>query len=156
MLFSIHRISAEQAFPLRRAVLLDGTAEACRFRGDDDESTLHVAVLQGERMIAVATVCLESPPGCSSETAWRLRGVAVVPDARRFGFGRVLIKLCCDHAKRRGGRLVWCTARESARSFYEALGFTSSSAPFKLPSRGELLFYEMHYVLPGVPGQDVE
>lgn len=156
MLFSIHRISAEQAFPLRRAVLLDGIAESCRFRGDDDEGTLHVAVSQGERMVAVATVCLESLPGCSSDTAWRLRGVAVEPDARRFGFGRVLIKLCCEHARRDGGRLVWCTARESARGFYEALGFASSSAPFTLPSRGELLFYEMHYILPGDPIQDVE
>jgi GNAT superfamily N-acetyltransferase len=156
MLFSIHYISAAQAFPLRREVLLEGTSESCRFRGDDDEGTLHVAVSRGEQIVAVATVCLESLPGCTSDTAWRLRGVAVAPDARRFGFGRVLIKLCCEHARRRGGRLAWCTARESARGFYESLGFASSSAPFTLPSRGELLFYEMHYILPGVPAEDAE
>lgn len=107
-------------------------------------------------MVAVATVCREALPGAPSDTAWRLRGVAVEAHVRGFGFGRTLMKLCFEHAQRHGGRLAWCTARETARGFYEALGFASSSPPFKLPSRGDLLFYEMHYILPGAPSMDVE
>lgn len=76
--------------------------------------------------------------------------------ARLTALGRTLIKPCFEHARRHGGRLAWCTARESARGFYEALGFTSSPLPFTLPARGDLLFYEMHYVLPGKPICDVE
>jgi len=155
-LFSIHTVSAEDVLPLRGSILLDNQTDSCRFRGDDDPTTLHLAVYEGERMIAVATVCREALPGVQSDSAWRLRGVAVEPHARGYGFGRTLMKLCCDHARRHGGRLAWCTARETARGFYEALGFTSSSPPFKLPSRGDLLFYEMHYVLPGEPIADVE
>ena len=155
-LFSIHAVSAEHVLPLRRSILLDNQADSCRFRGDDEPTTLHLAVYEDERIIAIATVCREALPGSHSDTAWRLRGVAVEPLVRGYGFGRTLIKLCFEHARRHGGRLAWCTARESARGFYEALGFASSSPPFKLPSRGDLLFYEMHYVLPGEPISDVE
>jgi GNAT superfamily N-acetyltransferase len=155
-LFSIHAVSTEHVLPLRRSILLDNQADPCRFRGDDDQTTLHLAVCNDARIIATATVCREALPGSQSDTAWRLRGVAVEPLARGYGFGRTLIKLCFEHARRHGGRLAWCTARESARGFYEALGFASSSPPFKLPSRGDLLFYEMHYVLPGEPISDVE
>lgn len=155
-LFSIHAVSAEDVLPLRGSILLGNQGDSCRFRGDDDPSTLHLAVYEGERMIAVATVCREAFPGVQRDSAWRLRGVAVEPHARGYGFGRTLMKLCFDHARRHGGRLAWCTARETARGFYEALGFASSSPPFKLPSRGDLLFYEMHYVLPGEPVGDVE
>ena len=147
MLFSIQRISVEQTFPLRRAQLLNGTSESCLFRGDDEASTLHVAVVQAESIVAVATVCREAPPGLESDNAWRLRGVAVEPHLRGDGLGRMLVKRCCNHAQRQGGRLVWCTARESARGFYESLGFAASTPPFKLPARDELLFYEMRYVL---------
>lgn len=152
-IFSIHAVSTEHVLPLRSSILLGNETDPCRFRGDDDPTTLHLAVYQGDTIIAVSTVCREAlpRPGVQSNTAWRLRGVAVQPHARGFGFGRTLMKLCCDHARRHGGGLAWCTARETARGFYEALGFALASPPFKLPSRGDLLFYEMHYVLPGGP-----
>ncbi|RDU95148.1 GNAT family N-acetyltransferase [Trinickia dinghuensis] len=155
-LFSVHAVSAEYVRPLRRTILLDNQTDSSRFRGDDEPTTLHVAIYRSERIIAVATVCREALPGSQDDTAWRLRGVAVEEHARGYGFGRTLMKACFDHARRHGGRLAWCTARETARGFYEALGFASSSPPFKLPSRGDLLFYEMHYVLPGGPISDVE
>lgn len=155
-LFSIRAVSVEHVIPVRRSILLNDPSNPCRFRGDEEPTTLHVAVYDQERIIAIATTCAEPLPGSLSDSTWRLRAVAVEPNARRFGFGRILIKLCLDHAHRHGGRLAWCTARESARGFYEALGFTSSSPPFTLPSRGDLLFYEMHYVLPGNPIIDVE
>lgn len=154
-LFSIHAVPADHVLPLRRTILLDDQTGSCRLRGDDEPTTLHLAVYQGTRIIAVATVCQEALPGQLNDTAWRLRGVAVEQRARGYGFGRTLMKLCFDHARRHGGRLAWCTARETARGFYEALGFASSSPPFKLPSRGDLLFYEMRYVLPGDPTSDV-
>jgi GNAT superfamily N-acetyltransferase len=155
-LFSIHAVSTEHVRPLRRAILLDKQSDSCQFRGDDDPTTLHLAVYQAERIVAVATVCREALPGSQDETAWRLRGVAVEEHLRGWGFGRTLMKVCFDHARRHGGSLAWCTARETARGFYEALGFASSSPPFKLPSKGDLLFYEMHYVLPGSPVVDAE
>jgi GNAT superfamily N-acetyltransferase len=155
-LFSIHAVSAQHVLPLRRVVLLDNQADSCRFRGDDDPTTLHLAVYQGECIVAVATVCREALPGSQDDTAWRLRGVAVEERLRGWGFGRTLMKVCVDHARRHGGRLAWCTARETARGFYEALGFASSSPTFRLPSRGDLLFYEMHYALSGRPVSDAE
>jgi predicted GNAT family N-acyltransferase len=147
MLFSVRSVSAERVFPLRSEVLLDGDAESSRFRHDENESTLHLAVYRGERIVACATVCRESLPGSERDDEWRLRGVAVETTLRGYGLGRLLVKLCIDHVQEEGGRLAWCTARESARGFYETLGFASSAPPFQLPSRGDVLFHEMQYVL---------
>ena len=148
MLFSVCSVSAEQVFPLRSEVLLDGDAESSRFRHDENDSTLHLAVYRGDRIVAVATICQESLPGSERLDEWRLRGVAVEARLRGYGLGRLLIKLCLDHVQTKGGRLAWCTARESARGFYETLGFACSAPPFQLPSRGDALFHEMHYILP--------
>ncbi|MGH8778844.1 GNAT family N-acetyltransferase [Paraburkholderia sp.] len=155
-LLAVRSVPSEQVIPLRSAVLLDGHTEGSRFRGDDDPSTLHLAIYRSERIVAVATICNEAMPRSHSDTEWRLRGVAVDTAQQRYGLGRLLIKQCLQHAFEHGGRLAWCTARESARGFYEALGFASSTPAFKLPSKGDMLFYEMHYVLPGEPGADVE
>ncbi len=156
VLFSICSVSAADVAPLRGRILLAGELDSARFRGDDDVSTLHLAVVCADVIVAVATICREPLPGSNDSAAWRLRGVAVEPAVQRHGFGKVLMKLCLDHAERQSGRLVWCTARESARGFYESLGFASARAPFTLPSRGDALFYEMHYVLPGTPVVDAE
>jgi predicted GNAT family N-acyltransferase len=148
MLFSVCSVSAEQVFPLRSEVLLDGDAESSRFRHDENDSTLHLAVYRGDSIVACATVCRESLPGSERDDEWRLRGVAVVAELRGYGLGRLLVKLCLDHVGNEGGRLAWCTARESARGFYETLGFASSAPPFQLPSRGDVLFHQMRCVLP--------
>ncbi len=156
LLFSICSVSAADVIPLRSTILLDGDVGTARFRGDDAPSTLHLAVRRDSATIAVATICREPLPGSNDTTAWRLRGVAVEPALQRYGFGKVMMKLCLEHAERQSGRLAWCTARESARGFYESLGFASARAPFTLPTRGDSLFYEMHYVLPGAPAVDAE
>jgi GNAT superfamily N-acetyltransferase len=155
-LFAIRSVPVERVYSIRSAVLLDGDTSQCRFRGDDQDSTLHLEICDGDAIVAAATVCQEAFPGAPGAPAWRLRGVAVEPSMQRYGFGRMLIKLCVDHARKEGGHLVWCTARESARGFYEALGFVSASPPFTLPTRGDVLFYEMRYVLPEEPVADVE
>ncbi|TKC88647.1 GNAT family N-acetyltransferase [Trinickia terrae] len=156
MLYSICSVPAERVLSLRSEVLLDGNAESSRFVHDDEVSTLHLAVCEHEEIVAVATVCREALPGSTSAKEWRLRGVAVEPRLRGYGFGRLLIKLCLDHVQKEGGRTAWCTARESARGFYEALGFASSAPPFQLPSRGDVLFHEMQYVLSGEAISDTE
>ena len=155
-LFSVCSVPVEWVYPLRTAVLLEGRPDSCRFRGDDDASILHLAVYQNERIVAVASVCREALSGSVSDAEWRLRGIAVEEGLRGYGLGRLLVKLCLDHVQKEGGRLAWCTARESARKFYELLDFVSFTPPFTLPSRGDVRFYEMHHVLPGGHGLDVD
>lgn len=156
MLFSVCAVPAESVYPLRSAILLGGQTEHCQFSGDDCPSTLHLAAYKNERLVAVSTVCREalsgsvsgSMSGSMSNAEWRLRGVAVVADLRGYGLGRLLVKLCLDHVRANDGRLAWCTARETAKQFYESLQFAAVAAPFTLPSRGDVRFYEMHHVLP--------
>jgi GNAT superfamily N-acetyltransferase len=164
LLFSVRSVPAERVHPLRSVVLLDGHSESSRFHGDDEASTLHLAVYLNERIVAVSTICREALRGANSDTTsdttsdtqWRLRGVAVESELRGQGLGRLLVKMCIDHAQKQGGQLVWCMARESARAFYESLEFTSTTPPFTLASHGDIRFYEMHHalrhILPGGHG----
>ncbi|MFP3248159.1 MAG: GNAT family N-acetyltransferase [Paraburkholderia sp.] len=147
MLFSVRSVPAERVYPLRTAILLDGNPQSCRFHGDDEASTLHLAVYLNERIVAVSTVCREARRGVTSDTQWRLRGVAVESELRGQGLGRLLVKMCIDHAQKQGGQLIWCMARESARAFYESLEFVASAPPFTLASHGDIRFYEMHHEL---------
>jgi ribosomal protein S18 acetylase RimI-like enzyme len=152
--FSIRSVGVEQVLALRGAVLLNGDSNSSRFTGDDRESTLHLAVYEGNEIVAVSTICEESAPDSGGDSAWRLRGVAVEPRLQGYGFGRVLVKLCIEHARRHRAERVWCTARESAKRFYDALGFVSSRPSFTLPARLDLQFYEMHYLLPAKTADD--
>jgi ribosomal protein S18 acetylase RimI-like enzyme len=42
---------------------------------------------------------------------------------RGRGIGTALAEKCIDHAKLAAGRMVWCSARESAFGFYRSIGF---------------------------------
>ncbi|WP_409937519.1 GNAT family N-acetyltransferase, partial [Paraburkholderia sp. BCC1885] len=62
----------------------------------------------GEQLVGVASVCREDCPDLPRD-GWRLRGMAIDEALRGFGFGRVLVRLCAEHARGRGGRTLWCT-----------------------------------------------
>ncbi|WP_332451769.1 GNAT family N-acetyltransferase [Burkholderia ubonensis] len=144
-LFTIAEIPAEQTYPLRAAVLLVGDEQACALPGDHDPTTVHFAVRDDANIVAVASICEERLKDDPAPRAWRLRGMAVAPPMRGLGFGQLLVRLSIRRARQAGAELVWCTARESARDFYRALGFVADSPPFSMPTRPDLKFYLMKH-----------
>jgi GNAT superfamily N-acetyltransferase len=62
--------------------------------------------------------------------------MATAPDARGTGAGGALLQALLEHARAGGGRRAWCTARTTARGFYERWGFTVESEEFVLPDIG--------------------
>ncbi|MBX3469050.1 MAG: GNAT family N-acetyltransferase [Planctomycetes bacterium] len=130
-------IRPEETRALRRAVLRPHQPpEAMVYPGDDAPDTLHVGLDAAGEQQGVASLYREAPPGEDDPTAWRLRGMAVRPDAQGKGVGRALLGACVAHARARGGRRVWCNARASAAGFYARLGFQTVGAPFDLPGLG--------------------
>ncbi|WP_396334070.1 GNAT family N-acetyltransferase [Burkholderia anthina] len=149
VLITVSAVPVNEVYALRASILLDGDEDASRFPGDHADDTLHLAVKQRGVTVGVASVCGESPPAEIGLGGWRLRGVAVAPEARRLGLGRTLVRLCGIHACGKGGTVLWCTARESAKSFYDSLSFKQVGERFALPGRGDSLFYVMKFDLDG-------
>ncbi|MEK6424411.1 MAG: GNAT family N-acetyltransferase [Burkholderia gladioli] len=141
-LFEILGVSADEVVPLRARLLLDGDEIASRLAGDLDADTLHLGVQRAGQIVGVASVCREDS-GAQAPNGWRLRGMAIDESLRGLGFGRLLVNLGARHARERGGRLLWCTARDSAKGFYERLGFACDSEPLRLAAKPDLLFHRM-------------
>lgn len=152
-LFSISLTQAEQTYPLRAAILLNGNLDACELPGDHAATTLHLAIRNPAGIIAVASLCEERRDDDPAHAAWRLRGMAVRSEVRGLGFGSLLVRIAVRHAQAHGAELVWCTARESAYRFYEKLGFVSDGSQMTMPGRTDTAFHVMRLRLDHRPTQ---
>jgi len=106
------------------------------FDGDDEADTLHIGAFRDEVLVGVVSAMREPPPGDQDPHAWRLRGMATVPEVRGQGYGGALLGRCLRHAVDRGGDLAWCTARVPAVGFYRRYGFESVGDVFEIPAIG--------------------
>jgi GNAT superfamily N-acetyltransferase len=133
----------------------DQPAANSAYPGDDDPSSAHAAVfapastartsgdgVDGEPVVApvvvaVGTVLFEPPPwDAGRRHAWRVRGMATMPDWRGLGLGSAVLAALVDHAGAHGGELAWCNARVPARRLYERAGFVGRGEVFDIPGIG--------------------
>jgi len=130
-------VDASVVRPLRHAVLRPGQPPASsQYAADDDARTGHAAVMTPD-VVAVGTVMPEAPPWEPGRLdAWRIRGMATVPEARGRGHGTRVLAALVDHARRQGARFLWCNARVPARALYERAGMAGRGEVFELPSIG--------------------
>ncbi len=57
-------------------------------------------------------------------------------DARRRGFGGLVLSALLDHVALHGGGLVWCNARVPAQGLYARAGFATRGPVFDIPGIG--------------------
>lgn len=135
--FQVRAIGAEQTRPLRQAVLRPHqTPDQLVYPGDDAPDTLHLGAFLERGLIGIASVYHGPPPGENGTGWWRLRGMAILPEAQGKGLGRALLKACLDHVLDRDGTALWCNARTNAAGFYRALGFETIGNEFELEGIG--------------------
>lgn len=103
---------------------------------DEDPDALHLGAFEGDRLVAVASITREPPPGSDDERAWRIRGMATLPGDRGRGIGGRLLVACLDHARTHDASMVWGNARITALAFYQRHGFASVRGPYDLPGIG--------------------
>lgn len=147
----IRPISAAGTRPLRAAVLRPGVPpDTLVYPGDDHPRVLHAGAFAPgpdgrERLVGIATVYPEPPPEAYRDEipgdAYRLRGMATLPDVRGAGYGRGLLEACFDHARTHGARALWCNARVVALDFYQQMGLQTVGPEFDIPEIGP------HYVM---------
>lgn len=137
---AVELVDAQVVRPLRRAVLRpDQPVANSRYPADDDPSTAHAAVrlTKDTHVVAVGSVLLDPPPWAPHRSdGWRIRGMATLPDARRRGFGSLVLQALLDHVGAQGGGLAWCNARVSAQTLYARAGFSPRGEIFDLPGIG--------------------
>lgn len=112
------------------------------YGGDDLPDALHLGAFEDGVLVGIASIGREAPPGSGEPHAWRLRGMATVPEARGRGIGGELLERCLAHAAERGATLVWCSARLAAEPFYRRHGFEPVRGPYDVPRIGPHL--QMH------------
>ncbi|EFO81742.1 GCN5-related N-acetyltransferase [Oscillochloris trichoides DG-6] len=137
MQHDIRPISAAQTRPLRQRVLRPFLRLAeLVYPGDDHPLALHAGAFLDERLVGVASIAPEACPAAPEQPGWRLRGMAIVREAQRQGYGAALIGACIAHARQHGGALLWCNGRSSAMSFYTAQGFVVYGHEFDIAGTG--------------------
>jgi predicted GNAT family N-acyltransferase len=105
--------------------------------GDDGADTAHLGAFEDDALVGIASVMRESPPWDEDAArAWRLRGMATLPEVRGQGYGGALLERSLAHAVDQGAELAWCTARVPAAAFYRRFGFESVGDVFDVPSIG--------------------
>ncbi len=127
---------------LRQRVLRPYTkAEECVYEGDKDKLSGHFYYILNETKIGIASIYNQAQENKSDNGAWRIRGMAILPEFQGKGFGLELLDACISHAKKNDGRFIWCNGRENALSFYKKRNFFVDGDSFELPNIGT------HFVL---------
>jgi len=133
----ISRVSASEVYPIRQQVLRpDQPPEAAVYPGDELESTFHMGLFEEGSLVGIVSLYPEGPEGYELPDAWRVRGMAVLPEHHGRGFGSKLLQACMAYAAAHGGKTLWCNARIVARPFYELRGLSIDGEAFDIPGIG--------------------
>ena len=132
----IKEISVEQARPIRQQVLRPHQkASELTYPGDDAPDSFHLGAMRGDEVLAILSMYFASKPDDPND-AWRIRGMASLPDIRGTGYGRMLVEAAREKAWTTQRAPIWCNARESAFGFYEKIGFVVEGGVFEIDGIG--------------------
>jgi GNAT superfamily N-acetyltransferase len=133
----IRPIQADLTLPLRQQILRPRQSlETLIYPGDDHPLSLHLGAFHHDQLVGIASVSPELCPPMPRDSAWRLRGMAILPSVQRQGYGAALLQTAIHHIQSHHGTLLWCHGRTSALSFYRALGFVPYGDEFLVPVTG--------------------
>jgi GNAT superfamily N-acetyltransferase len=138
-------VDASATTELRRAILRPTWPPGARMHGDDEPGAVHLAAFEADGTVVGACVLIprQCPAFPDEAAAWQLRGMATDERVRGTGVGTALTEAAEGAVRERGGRLIWCDARETAIDFYRARGFTGTGGSYAHPETGapHLLMY---------------
>lgn len=113
----IKLISAEETYPVRRAVLRkEFPDEPHQFSDDLDPDTFHLGYFEENEIKGIVTIM-------KNGSVAQLRGMAVSEDCQGKGFGKMLIQKAEDILLKDKISKIWMNAREKAVPFYEKCGY---------------------------------
>jgi GNAT superfamily N-acetyltransferase len=136
-MIKIQNISSADTFLVRHPVLRTGKPiESCVFDGDNLPSTKHLGLFIEEKLVGVVSVFKNKNTIFNIENQFQIRGMAVLPEFQKKGFGENLVKHCENYVKSATKTIIWFNARENAVPFYEKLGYNKIGDPFSIADIG--------------------
>ena len=136
-MIKIQNISSTDTFLVRHPVLRTGKPiESCVFDGDNSPSTKHFGLFVEEKLVGVVSVFKNKNTNFNIENQFQIRGMAVLPEFQKKGFGENLVKHCENNVKDGTKTLIWFNARENAVPFYEKLGYHKVGNSFSIADIG--------------------
>ena len=141
-MFEIKEISAFETIIVRHPVLRFGKPiESCRFEGDDLPTTSHFGLFYEDQLSAVISVFEEKSILFFEENQFQIRGMAVLEQHQKKGFGEALLKYCENQIRNNRVEIIWFNARQTAIGFYEKSQYQKIGDGFEIADIG------IHYVL---------
>lgn len=133
----IKKINSSETYSVRQPVLRAGKSiESCRFDGDDLPSTQHFGLYYSNKLVGVVSVFSKINPIFNSPNQFQIRGMAILSEFQKSGFGEKLLKQCETYIKSQKGTLIWFNARITAVSFYEKSHYKKIGDSFSIPEIG--------------------
>lgn len=129
----IKNITALETISIRQPVLRAGRSiESCHFEGDDLPSTKHFGIYYDKKLVGVVSVFSKINSIFNSPNQFQLRGMAILSEFQKRGFGEKLLQHCEDYIKSQNGSMIWFNARVTAVSFYEKSHYKKIGDPFSI------------------------
>jgi GNAT superfamily N-acetyltransferase len=141
-MITVKEIPPELTYDIRHIVLRAGLPrDSCYWQTDRLPGVFHLGGWIGDRMTGTATFQPEEDPSYPGVQAYRLRGMAVLEEARNKGVGTLILLAGEDRVAQMGIADIWCDARIGAVGFYLRHGWTKHGEEFDIPTAG--LHYRM-------------
>ena len=141
-MFKIIEIGALETFSVRHPVLRFGKPiESCHFEGDDLQTTKHFGLFYNKQLSGVISIFETQNSLFEEANQFQIRGMAVLQQFQKKGFGVALLKYCENYIQNNKGSVIWFNARETAIGFYEKSDYQKSGDGFEIADIG------IHYVL---------
>ncbi|MFH6935651.1 GNAT family N-acetyltransferase [Flavobacterium sp. YO12] len=138
----IKEIPSKETYIVRQPVLRKGKPiESCVFEGDDLETTHHFGLFQNENLTGIISLFTKSNPIFAENLQGQIRGMAILENHQKKGFGEALVKHCEDYCKQNKVDLIWFNARTAAVGFYRRMNYEVLGEPFEIKDVGE------HYLM---------
>ena len=134
-------IAATETYDLRHRYLRSNQPlSTCAFPYDTAPSALHLGAFLDGQLIGIGSIVPEPRERALHPISWRIRGMAVVENARRTGVGSIILQTLIDYARTRPlPAEIWCNGRAYVKEFYERFGFAQEGDLFELPEIGPLV-----------------
>lgn len=138
----IKQIHHTETYPIRQIILRPGRPlETCFFQGDELETTFHFGLFSEAKLVGIISLFKNNSPLFPYENQYQIRGMAVLEDYQKYGFGKQLVAHSEAFLKEKNTELIWFNAREIAVNFYEKSGYEIIGKAFEIPDVG------VHYVM---------
>ena len=99
-MIEIKKITSTQTIIVRHPVLRYGKPiESCHFEGDDLPTTSHFGLYFEKQLVAIISSFKVQNKLFSEENQYQIRGMAVLDEFQKKGFGEALLNYCENEIK---------------------------------------------------------